>query len=121
MDRFCGRSSPSLEALLQHLLQAQASQEAAVGGSRVPRDLLSLACRVGRALPALRLASDCKLSESFSPHRFGRTPPVCNLLMPWALGPSWADGLLRVAGSRYIHVRGGAAIAMDRSTKADSS
>lgn len=107
MSRF-GKSVPdlpSLEALLQHLLQVQTSREAAAGGSRVPRDLLSLACRIGRALPALRLAPDCKLSEAGSPHRFGRAPPAYELLLPWTLGPSWADGLLRVAGSRYVHVR----------------
>jgi hypothetical protein len=106
MARCSDEGLPSLEVLLRSLMPRD-------GGHVMnqTRDLLSLAGRLrGQLADDGRSRGEPKLPEIRSPLRLPLRGVVLNFLLPWSIGSPWADNMLAVAATRFLHVLLGCSI-----------
>lgn len=96
-------TNSGLELLLRRLLTQEFPSTMDPTGS----DLLSLVGRLRGRLPAVRYALLSKLAEDRSAAPFALLESFYRLTLPWSLNHAslWADSLLTVAATRFVHVR----------------
>ncbi|PJF16816.1 Bromodomain and WD repeat-containing protein 1 [Paramicrosporidium saccamoebae] len=90
---------PSLEVLLRSLMPRDGEL-----AMHQPKDLLSLAGRLrGQLTGDGRSRGEPKLAEIRSPLRLPLRGVILNFLLPWSIGSPWADNMLAVAATRFLH------------------
>lgn len=96
-------TSSGLELLLRRLL----TQECPATMDPTSIDLLSLVGKLRGRLPAVRYSLLSRLAEDRSAAPFAPLESFYQLTLPWSLnhGSPWADSLLTVAATRFVHVR----------------
>lgn len=96
-------AASGLELLLRRLL----AQECPATVDPANLDLLSVVGRLRGRLPPVRYALLSRLAEDRSAAPFAPLESFYRLTLPWSLnyGSPWADSLLAVAATRFVHVR----------------
>lgn len=92
---------PDLEVLLRRILENELMNARPSHGTP---DLVTLARQLAARVEPLVLADDCKICETRTLMASFRGLLYDKVLMPWSLGSHWADHLLAIAATRYIHV-----------------